>query len=271
MTKTLISAAGLPVAEEEWALILRRHRTAVLSEAARKYGVTPDAVPDYRNTLLPNGKTPAGLLTDRAAGEMISVKKAQQVMLKLGVITDAGFGAFLLDWQKENRRRENLLSGGEPVYGPKFFPMDEYYFHLHRLRLDAAGKVLRQNFPVPDDTLSRWYALHREEMPEFRKPDVLTVEIIREKNSGRNDILVLAGENAHSMQSVYDEVTPLNVGGYSEAFLTPEGYVRYRLAGRKKGDYSPFPEIQPLIERRYYEAMLADEIRRIPEAAVYAG
>jgi hypothetical protein len=271
MPRTLISAAGLPGADDEWVLMLRRHRAAVLSEAARKYGVTPDAVPDYRNTLLPNGKTPADLLTDRAARETVSVKQAQQVMLKFGVITDAGFGAFGLDWQKENRRRETLLSRGEPVYGPKFFPMDEYYFHLHRLRLDAAREALRHNYPVPEDTLSRWYALHREEMPEFRKPDVLTVEIIREKNSGRNEILVLAGEDAHSMQSVYDEVSPLNVGEYSEAFLTPEGGVRYRLAGRKKGDYSPFSEIRPLIERRYYEAALAKEIRRIPAAAVFSG
>ena len=138
MEEIVLHAAGLPVEDGEWRLILRKHRTRAISFCMRREGEDSGA----EEALKRRREEALVFLEKEALRELLKIKHEQLLMIEFGVLLDSSFTAFLQGFQEENERRRLAIEHGEPVYGPKQYPLDAWYFHLHRLRLNELARVL---------------------------------------------------------------------------------------------------------------------------------
>ena len=266
MSETVLIMAGLPVGPAEWRIFLQRSRAAAVSSVMKRGGD-------------PYGPEGEEELVRRALAELEPVKKAEVLMLRLGILADAGFEAFMQAWTCENERRKAALERGEPVYGPKQYRPEDYYFHLHRLRLNELKEKLRALEPVTEERLQDWYLRERDRNPALRRPDRLTAEVYRAPaglmitevneplmNSAPERIVTFERPDKGGAWSVYELLAPLSAGERSAVVIREDGCLQYRLVKREPGAFYSLEEDREWIEHCYYEQLLTERIRKIPAA-----
>lgn len=115
---------NLTVSAEEYRLIMYRQVAGVYSYFAATAGLE-DSVDFWRKK---EGSCPIDLLRSRTLEELRRIKALQAFAGEKGLPFAADFDHCRKAWQKENERRRRAAAGKQPIYGPKQYSFEIYYF-----------------------------------------------------------------------------------------------------------------------------------------------
>lgn len=121
-----------PISKDEISLCAEEFRSEVIAYFYNTYKAEQDE--NFWSTSF-DGEVPANLLRDKAFSKAVEIK-VQQIMCKeIGIVEDISYETFKKELKTENKRRQNAVSDGEPIYGPEQYSEASYYTYLHNNRL----------------------------------------------------------------------------------------------------------------------------------------
>jgi hypothetical protein len=91
----------------------------------------------------------AAYAAELAMRALVPYKIAQIGLRSGGQLEDISFGAFVREWEAENKRREEAKRNGEAVYGPIRYEKRVYYDYLQSERLSKLKELMREE---PDES-----------------------------------------------------------------------------------------------------------------------
>lgn len=149
--------------------------------------------------------------TTQAFQRVVAVKVQQAMMLREGVIADAGYGTYLSGLTKENARREAALRKGEAVYGPTSLEPDYYFGYRFDIEVTALKERLAAGeLRVDEADLRTYYESVKARL--FNKGTKTTADILTiphpvtdaEQRAGEVERRLRAGENAEAIARSLD-------------------------------------------------------------------
>jgi hypothetical protein len=89
------------------------------------------------------GRPKTAFAAELAVKALVPYKIAQIELNSRGELEDISFGAFVREWEAENRRRDESARKGEAVYGPIRYEKRVYYDYLQSERLSRLKELMR--------------------------------------------------------------------------------------------------------------------------------
>ncbi|MFF7640905.1 hypothetical protein [Streptomyces canus] len=82
-------------------------------------------------------------------------------------MADAGYDAFLRNWQTENARRRTAVAAHQVIYGPVQYSESNYFTYvLSNLAADLRDRLTKTRIiTTPDSALRSYFTAHRGDFP----------------------------------------------------------------------------------------------------------
>lgn len=216
-----------------------------------------------------------GLALRSVLDKAIDVKLQELLAVEHGLMIDASYENFLIDWAKENVVRQKAKEQNQVVYGPIQFSESAFYQYrfsqvVMRLKESLAVSV----FDLSEARIRAWYDSTREN--DFRRRDYISLLKVTMSTSEkgllddlRND-LTTTSDPAY-LQSKYGcEARVLTVDDQTSRFLSEEEPEFLRLAcALRNGEVGTWQQdgdqrfLLKCIERKPMGYMHLDEVRGI--------
>lgn len=170
---------GYKISQQELELVRQKHKANVANEFVVDKGIIYDE--DFWTTPV-EGVTPQAVLDRKALEECIAIKKMQVLALEWGLEEDISYQAFEKKLEEENIRRQEKLSRGEVVYGPKVYQRQEYYAYCNRNREIALCNEIIKRGDISEVECLNYYEANKE--ARYHRPDTYTLQVIKEDDKG---------------------------------------------------------------------------------------
>lgn len=126
-TAVVADIDGHRIPVREFALYLAQDRAATFSYFQQTYGAADG--PRFWNASY-GGRTPADYLRELALTDVTRATVILDLGRHTGLIPDAGYDAFLADWQAENIRRLKAVTAHQVIYGPVQYTETDYFSYI---------------------------------------------------------------------------------------------------------------------------------------------
>lgn len=144
-----------PVDQREFSLVLNQVKAQVASYFKTTYDA--DATPAFWDTSY-QGEVPLEKAKQTALEQIRRVKTVQRLAQQNGLLDDPSYAAFLDNWAKENRRREEAVKRNEVIYGPRQYDEWGYYTYLNtNMELKLKQLLYEREEPLPEQTVRDAY------------------------------------------------------------------------------------------------------------------
>jgi hypothetical protein len=159
-----------PVTAAEYRLVMLREAPNVFSHLKATHDL------DDHAGYWQDGGEPLSLLRNAVRIELVRVKVFQALARDRGLIKDTGFGVFLEDHATENARREEAVSKGEVIYGPRNYSVAAlYYVRMGELAFRLTDLLAKEAEPaISDESVEEVYRERRSEFGEKSLSEVKT-------------------------------------------------------------------------------------------------
>ncbi|NMO97862.1 hypothetical protein [Paenibacillus lemnae] len=149
---------GEPVSAREVQLQITRLKAEVMNDFSKR-GLSAGSPDFWEQTY--QGEQPRQMLLDRALQETVRRNLEMKLAQEHGLIPFSSYEDFLQAWKEENQRREEAVSRGEVIYGPKSYSENEYYNYLVsniRIRLkEMLSKTSQDPLYTSEEELRQQY------------------------------------------------------------------------------------------------------------------
>lgn len=277
---------GEQITLKEYELFVEEARSEVLNDINARYeSVMVDE--KFWTTALEDGEVP-GQMVQKKALEAAKEMKAHQILYReAGLIEDISYAGFKKAFHKENRRRQNAIKKGEPIYGPETLEALDFWEYWSE-HLNSEYKTnIPLSTPVPSESsLVQFYMEERKNQPSWKSSDTITAQKVLipyvlgknqdqawqfaeiltsnfdEQLSQLPDTVTVVTETYTkdknnstdgSMISDYEATWKLEVGQVSPIYDLRDAYVVYRCLSIKKGTYYTFDVLREAILEAYYQ------------------
>jgi hypothetical protein len=160
------TVGGTAVPVGELRLFLGRERAATFAYFLEHHGAADH--PGFWTTRY-GGQTPTDHLKKLAVDDAVNATVQRNLARTHGLLTDAGYPAFLADLRAENTRRTAALAAQQPVYGPRQYTEDDYFtYQMAQIRIQLQAKLVGAGtIAAPTGAaLRQYYDTHRATYPQ---------------------------------------------------------------------------------------------------------
>lgn len=98
-----------------------------------------------------NGTTPLQMLKDTVQRQAVMNMVKRILARKMGIAANISYDDILDRWQKENERRKHALQNGQPIYGVKYFGVQQFYGYYHSYLENVVRDKLIQGLDSSDE------------------------------------------------------------------------------------------------------------------------
>lgn len=247
---TVMEVDGLAVSKEEFRLALDENISTVYNYFSKKYGAQDSA--DFWETEF-DGVTPREYAKEMAKTELVDKKCRQKLMLECGIISDAGYSAFLKELNQVNRQRKRIKDSGGVIYGPVQYSEKEYDIYCMSNREIELKRRLEQ-VQCTEEEIHGWYEKNQEIL--YKIPDTVVIDADGQQMEFTPP---LARHDATAYPEIYDAAYRLTAGGETDVEL-PEGEtVHIKCVSRTDNGYMSFDDAYDSAK----EALVSEKYERL--------
>jgi len=161
----------MPMAVNELKMFMRNHQAEVSNYYVEQYKANIDK--DFWQTKF-NGEMPLATLRQKALADGVTLKIKRGIAVKLGLIEDSSYKAFIDSLNKENERRAEIKAKGGILYGPGKFSENAYFaYQLANIEQDSKFKLGNGELKATEEDLRSYYELKKDEL--YKRSDYIKV------------------------------------------------------------------------------------------------
>lgn len=154
------------LSKEEFELVKNKNKAIVTNLFVGGHGVKYNQ--QFWDTPT-KGKTPRQKLEEVALEECIHIKAEQMLSLQFGLEEDISYERFLHNFKEENKKRNKMILGGQVVYGPMQYTLEQYYAYTNSNRRTALCREILRRGMISEEEIIRFYNDFKDNL--YKKPD----------------------------------------------------------------------------------------------------
>lgn len=136
-----------------------------------------------------NGKPVIEIIKDKALQKAAKDKATEIILKESGLLTDISYNKLETEWEEENKRRDDNIKNGKPVYGVKQFSLKEFLdYRNSNLLLKYYDELIYKIEKPSDEKLEKFYIEYCKSNFEFKEPDYYKIQKIEIPIKSSTDI-----------------------------------------------------------------------------------
>jgi hypothetical protein len=166
-----------------------------------------------------NGKPVLQIIKDKALLKAAKDKATEIILKESGLLTDISYNKLETEWEEENKRRDDNIKNGKPVYGVKQFSLKEFLdYRNSNLLLKYYDELIYKIEKPSDEKLEKFYIEYCKSNFEFKEPDYYKIQKIEIPITKSTDIGLTVEKLKESIASYkkgisFEELMKLNNPG----------------------------------------------------------
>ncbi|WP_405976366.1 hypothetical protein OG496_54125 [Streptomyces sp. NBC_00988] len=173
-TAVIATIDGQTIPVREFALYLAQERSATFTHFQNTFGAQDG--PHFWTTSY-GGSTPTDYIKKQALADVTRTTVQQQLAHHYGLLADPSYATFLLNWTKENQRRQQAVAAHQVIYGPVQYTEANYFdYVLSNLTFDLEKKLADAHVITTDDkALRAYYTAHKSDFRRAKKSGAVSL------------------------------------------------------------------------------------------------
>jgi hypothetical protein len=208
-TSVVVQINGEVINFREFNLFAQKERASVIQYYRVNYGM------EYTQEFwikAYNGVTPTEYLKKQTIDALKMTVLQQAEAKKQGLIDNIGYANFLINFEKENKRRLEARSKGQVIYGPVQYSEEGYFDYLFSNLVNKLKNDLYAKEFLIDKSLQLFYDLNRSRFCNRGFNTKIRVEILIPKNTELVNSDVSLSDNFRQLSfGVSDTLNPTKV------------------------------------------------------------